>query len=270
MSVDQITGKGGRMNSISLLNRGTVTVAGMIVLSVIFGAVAEASLVVYDDCSSGTLSSWVFTPVVPQRTDPAVAGGALNWGSSANPGYGVETLVSTKNDFNLTATPESALELQIDIQSIVQQTAAGYDNFGMGWKDDDGDVLMARLYWQEDGAVNESIYRFYYNGAQLGTASSANLAIAANDAIKFKYDGTKLYMYRERAGAEATLYSLSWSAASFSGTGSVYLEMNNGGNGGAITLDNIATQTVVPEPATFGLLAVSSILMIAFRKCIYS
>ena len=113
----------------------------------------------------------------------------------------------------------------------------------MGWKDEDGDVLFARLYWQEDGASNESIYRFYYNGVQLGTASSSNLALAAGDVFRFTYNGSQLRLIRTRNGVDATLYSLNWSDAEFQGNGRIYMEMTLEGAGGEITLDNLIAQT---------------------------
>ena len=83
---------------------------------------ASAAPVIYDDFSSGNLSKFNFNPQSPQRTNPQVISQQLDWSSSANPAYGIETLISTKNDFDLTATAAEPLILQFDLAGIDQKT----------------------------------------------------------------------------------------------------------------------------------------------------
>ena len=215
--------------------------------NVIFYGVTAGDAIAYDSFSSGDLSKWAFTPGDPQRTEPAVSGGLMTWGKSATPGYGLETLVSTKSTFDLAATTSNVIQLQFDVAGIVQKLDDGYDTFGFGWKDSSGNLLIARLYWTADGAANESIYRFYYNGAQLATANSANLALADGDQLKFSYDGVTLKLLRGRAGSDAVLFSKAWVDASFGDIGSLYMEMTIEGTGSEIAFDNIIHQPFVPD-----------------------
>lgn len=214
---------------------------------------------VCDDFSSGDLSKWTFTPGSPQRTDPQVISGAMNWASSTTAGYGNETLVST-NTFDLTATATDVLKLQMNLVDIIQKTGDpnnSYDAFALGWTDAAGNVLEATLNWRmadDTKTLNESVLRFSYNGAVIGgTGSQLDMMIAAGDVLTFSYNGSMLLLDRDRAGTVTILRRVAWSRdAGFGSTGNIYLAANLEGAGGEVTPDNIAVQTI-PEPVTLGL-----------------
>lgn len=236
-------------------------------------AASDAALTTYDDFASGDLSKWIFTPQSPQRTDPVVVAGELNWGSSAKPAYGNETLLSTKSDFNLTASAADVLKIQIDLVDIVQKTGDpnnSFDRVGLGWQDQDGDILQARMSWRMDDpsgtGAKESALQILYNGSLIGgTLLLQDMAYQAGDVLTLTYDGAAVALVRDRSGSVSTLASRTFSNASFAGTGRILMEANLEGLGGEATIDNLMTETI-PEPASMGLLVLAASGILGLRR----
>lgn len=195
----------------------------------------------YDDFSSGDLSKWVFTHQAPQRTDPQVINQALVWGSSATAGWGVETLVSTQNDFDLIRSVANPLELSFKLATLTPKSNANsYDSFSFGWMDASGDILKVRYSYQADSAGNNAAIQFFYNGVVFGnTWWSGGYLYNSGDIVTMSMDDAGFTLYRDRSGVVVTVGTIAFNDPSFTGTGSIYFDANLQGDNGEIVLDNI-------------------------------
>ena len=208
----------------------------------------SAGLVVYDDFSSGDLSKFELRAETPQRTDPVVVNQELVWSSSKKPAYGVESLISTKNDFNFTATAAAPLILQFDLNGIDQKTGDAnnsYDDLRFGFFDTDGHLLEARLSLREAGtANNESALQFAFNDEVVGRIFFfSGLAYQPGDTYRLEYDGSTLTVIRKRDGSEDILGTAAFEDEAFGGSGSIYLAVNLEGVGDpSFTIDNVAVR----------------------------
>jgi hypothetical protein len=231
----------------------------------VYAASSNASLVVYDDFSSGDLSKWNST--VGTKTTGTVTDNTLYWQrNNTNPGYGVETLISTQSDFDLTASAATPLEVSFKIIDIQNAITSIYTQQRLGWQDETGDTLSVYLLF--GAAANPTGAQFWYNGSQLGsTVTWPDMRFDAGDAVSLSYDGSKVWLYRERSTVTSALWSAPFSDASFAGSGSIYLAQNNPGGDGAITIDDISiSAAAVPEPATMGLLGLAVTWLLVARR----
>lgn len=205
---------------------------------------APAGPTVYDDFSSGDLSKWIFTPGSPQRTDPTVVGGELNWTQSATPGWGVETLVSTQSDFDLTRSVANPLELSFKLVTLTPRSdAAAFDSFSFGWMDASGDILQVKNNFRADSTGNNSVIQFFYNGIAFGgNWGATDYLYDSGDIIMMSMDDAGFTLYRDRSGTVVTVGTVAFSDPTFTGTGSIYFNMNNQGLGAAATFDDISTK----------------------------
>jgi len=229
-----------------------------------------AQLVVYDDFSTNNLSSWV--DGTGTETLATVSNQELTWADN-DPGFGVEELTSTKDDFDLTASVANPLRVSVDIIAFTAKSDdTSFDVFNLGFVDDGGDELNLKYnYRGTNASQSDAIMQFEFNNSTIGgNTGFSNFAYDDGDTMIFEYDGATIRAIRDSGAGETTIASRSFSDPAFSGDGEILMAANFTGastNGSSWTLDNVATQTI-PEPssAVFLIGAAAALLGLSRRR----
>lgn len=237
----------------------------------VMAVMAPARAVIYDDFSSGNMDKWSIA--ANANSTWAINSGILTLGPTASPAYSTATYTSTKTDFEFSRTLAQPLQLQLTMPASAFGSAVSsqYQSMYFGFKDTSGNTLVANIAF----AVGSTTWRAqtHFNAGLISeqwVVAGGAPATQAGDimALTWTSDATNnLRIDQIRGGSTIGSYALGTFASGLGSTGSIYFAY--GGTTGStspnsfVKMDSIG---VVPEPATWALVAFSLTTMVVLRR----